>query len=84
MSVLLQCHRLVHAMGSKPLFQDLDLIINTGDRVGLVGHNGSGKSTLLSVLNGQISPDDGDISRSGDLLLETVEQFIDIRLNERT
>ncbi len=71
-------------MGSKPLFQDLDLIINTGDRVGLVGHNGSGKSTLLSVLNGQISPDDGDISRSGDLLLETVEQFIDIRLNERT
>ncbi len=84
MSVLLQCHRLVHSMGSKPLFNDLDLTINARDRVGLVGHNGSGKSTLLSILNGQLNPDGGDISRSGDLLLETVEQFIDSRLNERT
>jgi len=84
MSVLLQCHRLVHSMGTKPLFTDLDLIINTGDKVGLVGYNGSGKSTLLSILNGRLSPDDGEISRTSDLLLETVEQFIDPGLNERS
>jgi ATP-binding cassette subfamily F protein 3 len=82
MSVLLQCHRLNHAMGTKPLFSDLDLIINTGDKVGLVGHNGSGKSTLFSILNNHQDPDDGDISRTNNLLLETVEQFIDPDLND--
>ena len=37
-------------MGTKTLFQELDLTINTNDRVGMVGHSGSGKSTLLSIL----------------------------------
>ena len=82
MSVLIQCHRLNHAMGIKPLFESLDLIINTGDRIGLVGHNGSGKSTLFSILNEQQEADDGDISRTTDLSLETVEQFIDPSLND--
>lgn len=82
MSVLLQCHRLNHSMGTKALFCDLDLIINSGDKIGLVGHNGSGKSTLFSILNNQIVPDDGDITRTSDLMLETVEQFINPELND--
>lgn len=82
MSVLIQCHRLNHAMGIKPLFDNLDLTINTGDRIGLVGHNGSGKSTLFSILNKQLEADDGDISRTTDLSLETVEQFIDPALGD--
>ncbi len=39
-------------MGTKTLFQELALTINTNDRIGMVGHNGSGKSTLLSILEG--------------------------------
>ncbi len=77
MSILLQCHRLSHAMGTKSLFENLELAINAGDRIGLVGHNGCGKSTLLAVLSNVLSPDEGDISRTTGLLLETVEQFID-------
>ncbi|MFT7219575.1 MAG: ATP-binding cassette subfamily F protein 3 [Candidatus Azotimanducaceae bacterium] len=77
MPPLLQCHRLRHAAGTKTLFQNLDLTINGGDRIGLVGHNGCGKSTLFSLLNGNATPDEGDLSRSRDLKLETVEQFID-------
>jgi ATP-binding cassette subfamily F protein 3 len=80
-TALLQCHRLSHSAGTKSLFKRLDLTINTGDRIGLVGHNGSGKSTLLSILDGNLEPDDGDISRNNGLQLETVEQFIDPRLN---
>ena len=34
-------------MGTKTLFQKLDLTINSNDRIGMVGHNGSGKSTLV-------------------------------------
>ncbi len=84
MPPLLQCHRVSHAAGTKSLFRELDLTINTGDRIGLVGHNGSGKSTLLSILNGVESADEGDISRNNDLHLETVEQFIDPALHDLT
>ncbi|MEB3323707.1 MAG: ATP-binding cassette domain-containing protein, partial [Cyanobacteriota bacterium] len=38
--------------GVRPLFQDLDLTLGAGDRLGLIGPNGAGKSTLLRVLAG--------------------------------
>ncbi|HJL60592.1 MAG TPA: ABC-F family ATP-binding cassette domain-containing protein [Pseudomonadales bacterium] len=84
MPPLLQCHRITHSAGTKPLFSSLDLSINEGDRIGLVGHNGSGKSTLFSIINNSSEPDDGDISRSRHLHIETVEQFIDPGLLELT
>lgn len=40
---------------------DLDLSINKGEFVAILGHNGSGKSTLAKLLNGQIFPTSGDI-----------------------
>jgi len=83
MPPLLQCYRLCHHVGTKPLFTNIDLTINNGDRIGLVGHNGCGKSTLLSILSGARDPEEGDISRHGDLSLEVVEQFIDPALGTR-
>lgn len=77
MSTLIQCLNIAHSMGTQPLFADLDLTIDAGDRIGLVGHNGSGKSTLFSLLDGSREPDAGEINRNNDLRLETVEQFID-------
>ena len=77
MTTLIQGHRISHAMGTKQLFNHLDISINSKDRIGLVGHNGSGKSTLLSILNGSETPDEGDLSYNSTLKLETVEQFID-------
>ena len=84
MSTLIQCTSIQHAAGTKSLFSGLDLTIDSGARIGLVGHNGAGKSTLLGLLNGAQIPDGGDISRSSDLHLETVEQFIDARLSTLT
>ena len=43
----------------RPLFEDLSLTVQTGDRLGVVGRNGSGKSTLLAVLAGEGEPDAG-------------------------
>ena len=71
-------------MGTKTLFRELDLTINTNDRIGMVGHNGCGKSTLLSILEGALPPDAGDISRNKALHLETVEQFISPALLDLT
>ena len=48
--------------GPKLLFENLDWLITSKDRVGLVGANGTGKSTLLKVLGGFESLDYGHIT----------------------
>ncbi len=47
--------------GGDPVFSDLDLVVQPGDRVALVGRNGSGKSTLMKVMAGLVEPDAGSI-----------------------
>ena len=49
------------SFGPKELFSDVELYINRGDKIALVGRNGSGKSTLLKILNGDIDPDSGEM-----------------------
>jgi len=49
------------AFGDNQLFNDVELYINRGDKISLVGRNGSGKSTLLKVIAGVIEPDGGEI-----------------------
>src|SRR4051812_46173907 len=43
----------------------ISLLIEHGDRIGLIGHNGAGKSTLLRVLAGVYSPSQGRIAMDG-------------------
>lgn len=45
--------------------KNINLNINSGDRVGLIGHNGSGKSTLLKILSGSIYCTSGDLEIKG-------------------
>ena len=47
--------------GGDPVFDGLDLVVQPGDRVALVGRNGSGKSTLMKVMAGLVEPDRGEI-----------------------
>ncbi|MBC7132823.1 MAG: ABC-F family ATP-binding cassette domain-containing protein [Roseovarius sp.] len=56
---LLQLNDISLTFGGEPVFDDLSLIIQPGDRVALVGRNGSGKSTLMKVMAGLIEPDCG-------------------------
>ncbi len=56
---LLQLSGIGLGFGGDPLFADLDLVVQPGDRLALVGRNGSGKSTLMKVMAGLIAPDEG-------------------------
>lgn len=49
--------------GAVPLFENVTLAVNEGDRIGLIGPNGAGKSTLLALLSGELEPDAGEVSR---------------------
>ena len=46
--------------GTKPLLQGVDVALNPGERVGLIGANGSGKSSLFALMMGQLHADGGD------------------------
>ncbi|WP_370158555.1 ABC-F family ATP-binding cassette domain-containing protein [Salipiger bermudensis] len=56
---LLQLSDISLTFGGEPVFANLSLIVQPGDRVALVGRNGSGKSTLMKVMAGMVEPDTG-------------------------
>ena len=61
MSNLLTCQAVTKAFGAETLFQNIDLVIHQGDRIGLIGPNGSGKSTLLKIVCERLEADSGKI-----------------------
>jgi ATP-binding cassette, subfamily F, member 3 len=60
------------------LFSNVNLQINHGDKIGLVGKNGAGKSTLLRMLSGTIQPTEGNIHRAKGRTLGYLTQDIKI------
>lgn len=44
------------------MLEKVDLILNPGDKIGLIGANGAGKSSLFSLLRGELHADQGDLS----------------------
>ena len=59
-----------------PLFSKLNLVVNSGDRIGLVAANGRGKSTLLRCMAGLLEAGEGDITRSRGLTVGYVAQDV--------
>jgi len=58
---LLRAADLSLAFGSRTVFRDLTLVVEEGERVGLIGVNGSGKSSLMKMLAGAMPPDSGEL-----------------------
>ena len=62
--------------GQPPLIDHINLVIEPGERVCLIGRNGAGKSTLLKILTGQIVADEGLIKRSSGVKIAQLEQSV--------
>jgi ATPase subunit of ABC transporter with duplicated ATPase domains len=60
----LEAEGLSKGYGGKPLFSNLDLMVEVGERVAVIGPNGIGKSTLLRTLVGDLKPDSGRVKMS--------------------
>src|SRR5579863_4591980 len=62
MPAILNAQSVTKQFGATPLFRDISLTVEDGDRIGLIGPNGAGKSTLLAILAGQVEPDSGELA----------------------
>lgn len=64
------------SLGGYPILEGINLQINRGEKIGLVGENGSGKSTLLRVLYGNLKPEVGKIHRLPQLKVGFLQQIV--------
>ena len=74
MSTLITLQAAELAFGDLPLLDKADLVIQEGERIGLIGRNGTGKSSLLKVIAGIDRLDDGKKTVKDGLRIEYVEQ----------
>ena len=59
---------------NEPVFEEVTLGIDAGEKIGLIGRNGSGKTTFLRLLRGGIEPDTGSVSRNKAVTVSSLEQ----------
>jgi len=73
-SPILTATGLTKGFGPKVVLAGVDVAINSGERVGLVGPNGGGKTTLARLLCGEEQPDDGELSMRRDATVAYLSQ----------
>ena len=65
MSELLMCEHLTKNYGGVIALNDVDLTVESGKIIGLLGPNGSGKTTLIKIINGLLTPTSGKVFING-------------------
>ena len=73
---LISLRNITLAFSGPPLLDGVNLQLEPGDRLCLMGRNGTGKSTLMKLIDGEVVPDGGEISRQQGLRVALVSQEI--------
>ena len=73
---LIRLHDVQLGFGGPLLLEGLNLSIEKGERICLLGRNGSGKSTLMKVITGEMQPDDGEVSKQPALVVARLAQEV--------
>ena len=78
---LISLHNITLSFGGPPILQQINLQIEPGERVCLIGRNGEGKSSLMKLIAGDLKPDSGNIIRQHGLRVARLSQDVALDLN---
>src|SRR5690554_5648521 len=73
---LITFNQVDYSVGGPLLLDDVQLSIDAGERIALIGRNGAGKSTLLKLISGELQPDDGQIRLQSGVRIARLEQEV--------
>jgi ATP-binding cassette subfamily F protein 3 len=73
---MIRVTNLAVAFDGQQIFEDVNINLNTGEKIGLIGRNGSGKSTFLKVLLDKIEPDYGKVEIASHYQIGYLEQYL--------
>ncbi len=73
--LVLEAEHIGQSYDGKMLFDDFSIVIQRGDRIGIIGPNGCGKSTLLSILLKRIEPEHGSVKLGTNLEIAFFDQL---------
>ena len=76
--MLLSCKGLQKTYGIETVLSDVTFILEKGEKAALIGVNGAGKTTLLKILNGEILPDGGIISKTKQMTTACLPQTAEL------
>lgn len=68
---------------NKQILKGIDLVVNKGDIIGLLGLNGEGKSTLIKIILGILSQDSGEVKRNFDIKSDVGVMLQEISMPEK-
>ena len=80
--VLVRLQQVELAFGDHVLLDKVDLDVQSGERLCVVGRNGEGKSTLLKIINREITPDDGVVQYRDTLRVAALQQELPKSVDE--
>ena len=79
----LQLDNLSKSWGDNPLFENISLTINQGEKVALIAKNGAGKTTLMNIIFGHEVADNGKVFFNNDIRIGYLRQLPELNPDER-
>ena len=75
---IININNLSKSYGSNVVLTGVDLKVDSGDAVSIIGSNGAGKSTTFKLITGQIEPDHGSVIYESKLIISQLEQSLPV------
>jgi ATP-binding cassette, subfamily F, member 3 len=80
----IQLEHVSKTFGDRMLFSNVNMEIEGGDKIGIIGPNGCGKSTLIKLITGRVAPDEGEVLRAPGVKIGYFDQHHETLESERT
>lgn len=76
--MILACQKITKAFGDDTVLNDINFLINEGEKAALIGINGAGKTTLLKIITGEYEADSGEVVLQKGASMGYLSQVIDV------